>query len=134
MNTSHITFAELDRLNGIPLLSAAKEEEFPLPAWYRSIYQIPLCELGVEDICKACRQNIHLEYVVPIALTQLQADVLDGELYDGELLVSLRFVPPTFWSQYVDQRVVLSNILRHSFDRLPDAIVSDAKALLQVVT
>jgi len=95
---SCLTFALLDRKKGLSELPRATGEEYPLPAWYRAVREIPLDELSVEDICKACRQQIHTDYVVPIALRILESDPSAGEMYDGELLVSMKSVPPAYWS------------------------------------
>jgi hypothetical protein len=91
------TFANLDREMGIRETPPPPEGEFPLPAWYRSVKTVPLDKLDLEDICKACRQKIHLDHVVPIAVRMLQSDRLAGEFYDGELLVSLGSVPVAYW-------------------------------------
>jgi CDI immunity proteins len=92
-----VSFASLDREKGLPGLPTPAGEEYPLPAWHRAVYNIPIDELGVEDICKACRQQIHLEHTVPRALDLLKADPLAGEMFDGELLVAMKSVPQDYW-------------------------------------
>jgi hypothetical protein len=71
-----MTFAELDRARGYPQLGEPRGEELPLPAWYRQVYRVPLENLSVLDLCRACQQEIHLEQVVPIALRFLETDPL----------------------------------------------------------
>jgi CDI immunity proteins len=97
-NRNNVTFAALDKRKGVPALEPTDDQEFPLPAWYRSVYNIPIEQLGIEDLAKACRQNIHLEEVVPIIADRLKDDPYAGEMYEGELLVSLKSVPKDFWS------------------------------------
>ena len=75
-----LTFAILDTKKGIPYSDYTTEEEYPLPAWYRSIRNIPLDDLGVEDISKACRQGVHLEQVVPLAFKLIKANPVEGEM------------------------------------------------------
>lgn len=105
-----LTFAILDKRAGFPEPPKPEGEEFPLPAWYRSIYNTPLEQLSLEDICKACRQQIHLDHVIPIALDFLQTDALAGEMYDGELLVSLKSVPHSYWPKHPDEATELNSI------------------------
>jgi len=110
-NAGPVTFAILDQEKGVPAPPLASGEEYPLPAWYRTVRELPLDELGVEDICKACRQNIHLEHVVPLALQLLETEPLSGALYDGELLVSLKSIPPDYWSKHEDERLLLKSLI-----------------------
>ena len=109
--SQRLTFAILDRQKGYVKLQPATEEEYPLPAWYRAVCETPLDDLGLEDICKACRQQIHLEHVVPLALRILKTEPLAGEMYDGELLVSMKSVPSDYWPAHRDELLSLkSNI------------------------
>lgn len=105
-----MTFATLDREKGVPEPGLASDNEYPLAAWYRSIREVPLDQLGLEDIAKATRQQVHIEHVVPLALRLLQADPLAGEMYDGELLVSLKSVPSHYWSKNQTERLALKSV------------------------
>lgn len=105
-----LTFAMLDHEKGIPDPLPAAGEEYPLPAWYRAIRETPIEELGLEDMCKACRQQIHVEHVVPIALRVLQSEPLAGEMYDGELLASLKSIPPDYWPAHRPEAAMLKAI------------------------
>ena len=111
VNRERLSFAFLDKQQGLPELPPTPDDDYPLPAWYRSVRETPLDELGLEDICKACRQQIHLEHIVPIALQHLQADPLAGETFDGELVVALRCVPREYWPDRPDQARALVSIL-----------------------
>jgi len=130
-----LTFATLDCLQGIPGPALPTEEEFPLPAWYRSVRGTPLGELGVEDLSKAIRQNIHLEQVVPLALQRLESEPLAGEMYDGELLASLKSVPPEYWPRHEAERLyvksVVGSVLRQS--SVTRDVRGDAEELLRKV-
>ena len=64
----------------MPEPGLASDNEYPLAAWYRFIREVPLDQLGLEDIAKATRQQVHIEHVVPLALRLLQADPLAGEM------------------------------------------------------
>ena len=106
-----MTFAALDREKGVPESSPAVDEEHPLPAWYRAVRETPLDELAVEDISRALRQQIHPEYVVPIALRLLQTDPLAGEIYDGEIFASLKGVARNYWPAHVEHATELRAII-----------------------
>jgi hypothetical protein len=127
------TFASLDREKGIGDTPPPPEGEFPLPAWYRSVKTVPLDKLSVEDICKACRQKIHLEHVVPIALRLLQSDPLAGEFYEGELLVSLESVPVSYWRSQPDLARILKQIAEkvRSDNSTEDDLKKDLEQLLR---
>jgi hypothetical protein len=113
------TFAILDRQLGLAELPSSTGEEYPLPAWYRSVQNVPLDKLSIEDICKACRERIHLEHVVPIAIQKLTADPIAGEMYDGELLVSLSLaeIGDEFWKRNPAQSKLVENAI---YAALPD--------------
>lgn len=108
---ARVSFAALDRQKGIPEPGPTSGDEYPLEAWYRSVRQVPLDELATEDICKAVRQSIHIERVVPLALRVLESDPAAGELYDSELLASLKAVPAQYWREHpIERRSAISLI------------------------
>jgi hypothetical protein len=51
------------------------------------------------DLAIALRQGIWIVHILPIAIERLEKDVWAGDLYDGELLAALRFVPRDSWTQ-----------------------------------
>jgi hypothetical protein len=123
----------LDALEGIDELDPIDGDEYPLPAWYRRVWEIPLERFELEDICRACRQGIHLAYVVPFAVELLQKDALAGEMYDGELLNSLLSVPTEYWAQWSDEAVIVREIaesVTHS-DETDDEIRATANELMR---
>lgn len=91
------TFADLDRTLGLSELPCADESEFLLPAWYRSVWLTPLCELSIGDLCRSCEQSIHLRQIVPLAIAALEREPLAGEWYEGQLISSILAIPPQFW-------------------------------------
>jgi len=107
-----MTFSLLDREKGITELPPVTDEEYPLPAWYCSVRDVALEDLTLGDIAKACRQQIHLDYTVPIALIRLTTDPFGGEIYEGELLASMKSVPREYWAGHLDDGDVLMSCLR----------------------
>lgn len=97
-----------------------------LDAWYRSIRDIPLGKLPIADVARACRQSLFPDYVVPAAIRHLRENPLAGDLYDGELLVSLRNVAGSFWGRREDLRSELSKILASlDMNDLDDEVIAD---------
>jgi hypothetical protein len=82
-----------------------------LDEWYRSIRDFSLSDLPIADVARSCRQGLFPDYVVPVAIRHLGENPLAGDLYDGELLVSLRNVAGGFWGRREDLRSELSKIL-----------------------
>jgi|WetSurMetagenome_2_1015567.scaffolds.fasta_scaffold509111_1 hypothetical protein len=123
------TFAWLDEMKGFPATLPKTEEEFPLPSWYREVRDIPLGQLSIGDICKACRQRIHLNYIAPIALDLLEANPLAGEMFDGELLLAMKAVPEAYWREDRIQRNRLLGILRSFMPDLSGDIKKDVDDL-----
>jgi hypothetical protein len=82
-----------------------------LNEWYRSIHDIPLRDLPLGDIARSCRQDLFLDHLVPVAIRHLEENPLAGDMYDGELLASLRNVATEFWRQREDLKSKLAAIL-----------------------
>lgn len=128
--TRRLTFAELDHESGIPDPSPATGDEFPIPAWYRSIRNTPVEELTIEDVCKALRQRIHLTAVVPEALAILKREPLAGEMYDGELLASLSVIDKEFWGENAPFAETLRAIIAPIRAEMDSDLKSDIQKLL----
>lgn len=109
-----VTFSDLDRGLGIPGSTRSPDQEYPLEAWYRAVREIPIRQLSVEDIARACRQAIHLEHVVPAALRTLDADPEAGEMYEGELIASLASVPSAYWSGHLAEASSLRSVIERA--------------------
>lgn len=128
-NPREITLADLDDKRSQPDREPDRQD-YPLPTWYRSICHKPLSNLGVEDICRACRQRIHPEYIVPLAIQMLQSDPIAGEMYEGELLMSLANIPGEYWLSHSDDRNKVDVILTEA-DALKEADIDDEVAALR---
>lgn len=81
-----ITFRKL-----IGNINVAKEpsQQSPLELWFEHVIDIPLEELAVEDLCRAIRQELCVDQLMPRVLDVLTEDPLAGEYYDGELIAAL---------------------------------------------
>jgi hypothetical protein len=105
-----LTFAKIEAQQGCPAHEDVKDG-WPLEMWYQAVRKTPLGELSLEDICKACRQQVFLEQIIPLALEQLSANPLAGELYDGELLNAFESTPERYWKDHVEQARKLIDIV-----------------------
>jgi hypothetical protein len=129
LTRGHVTFSMLDKEKGIPELPPVTADEYPLPAWYRAVRDIPLRELSVEDLSKANRQQIHPDHIVPTTLELLQSNPLAGEMYDGELFVSLKSVPPEYWSGHLNETEALKSVIGSALQA--DATTDDVRKDLE---
>jgi len=60
-----------------------------LEIWFKSVMDVPLEKLELGDLCRALRQRVCVEQLMPLVLDILDEDPLAGEIYDGELIVAL---------------------------------------------
>ncbi|UUE09817.1 contact-dependent growth inhibition system immunity protein [Dickeya zeae] len=65
------------------------DQQSPLEVWFESVLDVPIDSLAVEDLCRAIRQKVCIEQLMPRVLAVLTEDPLAGEYYDGELIASL---------------------------------------------
>lgn len=60
--------------------------------------KVPLNEFTVEDLRIMIGQSFSLDYLIPLALEKLKANVLEeGDLFPGDLLQAVVKVDPEFW-------------------------------------
>lgn len=81
-----ITFRKL--IGNINLTKELSQQS-PLELWFERVIDIPIEELTVEDLCRAIRQDLCVDQLMPRVLDVLTEDPLAGEYYDGELIAAL---------------------------------------------
>lgn len=64
-------------------------QQSPLELWFEHVIDIPIEKLTVEDLCRAIRQDLCIDQLMPRVLNILTEDPLAGEYYDGELIAAL---------------------------------------------
>jgi hypothetical protein len=106
--SGQITFRELD--GNIPL----PDPTSALEIWYVEVRDTKLADLKIRDLCRACRQRLYIEIVVPVALKQLAGDLLAGELYDGELINALRNIP-AYWREHPTERLLFLALAQQAY-------------------
>ena len=68
--------------------------------------RVPLRDFTIEDLRIMIGQNISLDYLVPLALDQLEAnplaegDFYEGDFYEGDLLWYVNRIPAEFWNTH----------------------------------
>ncbi|MCX2545959.1 contact-dependent growth inhibition system immunity protein [Pseudomonas sp. COW5] len=91
-----------------------------LDEWYLSVRDTPLDCLSVGDVCRALRQDLYVREILPIGIALFIDDVLEGERYDGELLVALAGLRDMYWHENVETSrkvaVALAEVSRLSAD------------------
>lgn len=101
-----------------------------LGEWYTSVRCRPIPEFGVDDLSRACRQELHLDYVVPVALDVLHRDINAGHQYDGELASVLTRLPQTFWQRHRELAQRASDILKARQDDLDKDVRKEVQEFL----
>lgn len=81
-----ITFRKL-----IGSINIEKEpsQQSSLEIWFASVIDLLIEELTVEDLCRAIRQKLCVDQLMPKVLDVLTENPLVGEYYDGELIAAL---------------------------------------------
>jgi hypothetical protein len=125
-----VTFEQIEKGEGTTLPSEATRDEYPLETWYRSVRQRPIREFTVEDLCKACRQVMHIGHVVPIAVETLARNPQAGELYDGELVVALKSIPAAYWPEHRAVANTLQQIIEKHLPDFDEEVRNDSRELL----
>ena len=123
-----ITFRQIERQ-----LSVTVSDEQPdsaLGTWYQAVRDKAVSDFEIGDLCKACRQELYLDHVVPLAIQWLQEEPSAGEIYDGELLVALKGVPTEFWTRAKREAHELSVIAQRASESADEDVKSDIRQLL----
>ena len=123
-----MTFRELDGPDEYT------SEESALDHWYDKIRDTPVTALSDEDLACACRQGVHLDAVVPIVVDRLRDNPLAGDLYDGELIASLKSVSSAFWRAHPDLTTTMRELVTEVQSQLLDDDVNrDLSAIVELL-
>ena len=81
---------------------------------------MPLGEFYAEDLRLTIGQNLGLEYLVPLALEQLQEDPFaEGAYSPGDLLVSVLGANGEFWQAHPDLREQAATVAERAISLFP---------------
>ena len=71
-----------------------------------------LIEFTAGDLRVMIGQNIHLDYLVPMAIGILEDDILvEGDYFEGDLLLNVLHIQNTFWENNLSYKNTLSEII-----------------------
>ena len=83
----------------------------PLVRRILRLRRIPVETLSTEDLRLLIGQGVGLEHLIPRALDVAEANPLAaGDLYPGDLLVSLLAVPLDHWQHHLDQSLRINEL------------------------
>lgn len=123
------TFADLEQAAGSNY-SPAPGEKWPLQAWYDDVRLTPMELLSAGDFARACRQGVWVGEVVPLVIEMLCKDPAAGDLYDGELIVSLSSIKATYWAANRGLAEIVRQLATRHSDSFDDHIRENLQRLL----
>ncbi|PWD65717.1 contact-dependent growth inhibition system immunity protein [Pectobacterium parmentieri] len=82
----------LRKLVGDINMTKEPHQQSSLELWFDRVLDVPIEKLTVEDLCRAIRQELFIEQLIPRVLDVLNEDPLAGEYYDGELIAALSII------------------------------------------
>ncbi|UNK63022.1 contact-dependent growth inhibition system immunity protein [Buttiauxella ferragutiae] len=105
-------------------------QQSPLERWFERIIDVPIEKLTVEDLCRAIRQKLCIDQLMPRVLEILTEDPLAGEYYDGELIAALSTIKG---EDLKDQKITFSQI-RQLINQLGPSDINDdlSKDILKI--
>ena len=116
-----MSFRAMDESVGRPYPFREREEDDdPLIAWYRSVFDRPFREFERIDLIRAINTAAYngsrlfheFQYLVPFTLHVLQGDPLAGDFYDSDVVASLKGVPQEYWAAHPEQKAQVRDVLR----------------------
>ena len=91
-----------------------KENDSPLQRWYIEAREKKISELSISDLCRAVRQNIYIQHVMPQVILQLEENLSAGELYEGELITALQNNHEIDWDNIPNEKAKLITLLENA--------------------
>lgn len=123
------TFIELEVAAG-QNYSPTQGDKWPLQEWYDRVRSIPLSELSAGDLATAIRQGVWVDEVTPFAVSMLQQNPQAGDLYEGELIVALKCLSPTYWGKHRDLASLVRSVAKRVLKDFDDKLKSELEELL----
>jgi hypothetical protein len=83
---------------------------FSLVNWYSGIRHVPFDKWEVSDFCRALRQDIFPEILLPYIAAELKREPEAGEFVDGDVANYLLALSDEFWLHHPDSSMTLALI------------------------
>ena len=97
--------------------------------------RVPLNRFEAEDLRIMIGQNLGLEYLVPLALEQLQEDPFaEGTYFPGDLLVSVLGAQAQFWQAHPDLREQAAAVAERAISLFPTMPEISSQTVTKAVT
>ncbi|MBV6817098.1 hypothetical protein KWG64_03980 [Rahnella sp. PD12R] len=111
----------LRKLLGNIKIVKESNQRSPLEVWFERVVDLPIEELAVEDLCRAIRQKVCVDQLMPRVLNILAEDPLAGEYYDGELIAALSTIKE---DDLKDQKIIFTQI-KQLINKLDPSEIND---------
>ncbi len=87
--------------------------------------KVPLDKFTVEDLRLMIGQEFSLQYLIPLAIEHLQADIFaEGDFYPGDLLNNILSVDKKFWFANRDLWTKINNLIKNKREELEASKIS----------
>lgn len=108
-----ISIEEIEIIEGI-VYDSKYENQYSLPAWYKSIRNKNLSQLSDGNLARLIRQGMYLKHILFECIDRLYKDPFRGEKYYGELIEVLsKNIDVSFWKENEECKKHLNNFLIH---------------------
>ncbi|EGH29355.1 hypothetical protein SAMN05444507_1185 [Pseudomonas syringae] len=115
----------------------AEDEPSSLTLWYLSVRDTKLDNLAIADYCRALRQDLFVDEMLPFVVKILELDAFAGDKYDGELIAALANINPGHWMSNLEisrsANFVLQGVELVSKDAELSRDISNLKKILSVI-
>ena len=79
----------------------------------KELRRVPLDNFSVEDLRLMIGQRESLEYLIPLAIEKLRADILvEGDMYKGDLLLAVVNTRQDYWDKSTEQKEELIELIK----------------------
>ncbi|WP_105620020.1 contact-dependent growth inhibition system immunity protein [Vallitalea okinawensis] len=83
----------------------------------------PILDYTVEELRIMIGQKIGLDYLVPLAIEEIEANILvEGDLYPGDLLNSVLNIPEDYWKNNKELKERLHNTITEQYEQISKLI------------
>ena len=81
----------------------------------KELRKVPLDNFEVEELRLMIGQHESLEYLIPLAIEKLRADILsEGDMYKGDLLLAVVNAQQDYWDKSTEQKGELIELINRN--------------------
>jgi hypothetical protein len=87
--------------------------------------KVPLDQFAPSDLRRMIGQGIGLDYLVPLAIDELEKDILlEAYYYPGDLLEYVKSVSIDFWKDNLEYKLKVNELIKANKERLSEESIS----------